>query len=152
MLFHEPLEREWEGEKRRKVEVSWLGIGVSLFQNILFLLVIRGWEPHLHITITSHYNRSPHTHLTGQPTYLLLPLVIHHFLHHAPRLSIKIWQLSSTQCSSDELCSTQQPPPSIPRHATHLGVLRLDFLSVDLWISSDNSTPPLHTVDLEHKI
>jgi len=51
--------------------------------------------------------------------YLFLPLVIHHFLHHAPRLAIEV---------------------------TQLAVLRRDLRSVNFRGRSDDVCPPLHFV------
>ena len=58
-------------------------------------------SPHLRITKIHlrmlHLKLLQHSHLplliTSRLPHLLLPLIIHHFLHHAPRLPIQIPQL-----------------------------------------------------------
>lgn len=66
-----------------------------------------------------------HLHLllvvTARQSHLLLPLVVHHLLHHAPRLSVQIAELA---------------------------VLRRNLRRVDLGRSRDDVRPPLHLVGL----
>ena len=59
--------------------------------------------------------------VAGRLALLLLPLVVHHLLHHAPRLSVEVAQLA---------------------------VLGLDLGGIDLGRSGDNVGPPLKRVDL----
>ena len=70
----------------------------SLFHDVLFLLVIAGGQSHL-----------------------LLPLVVHHLLDHAARLTVQVREL---------------------------GGLRLHLARVDLRVRLDQPAPPLHLVHL----
>lgn len=58
---------------------------------------------------------------TGGQTHLLLPLIVHHFLHHAACLSIQIGQFRW---------------------------LRIDFTCWDFRITCYQTIPPVHAIDL----
>ena len=70
---------------------------LKLLQHLHFLLILTRWLPHL-----------------------LLPLIIHHLLDHAPRLAIQV---------------------------TQLAILRLDLAGIDRWGVGDDVRPPFHLVD-----
>lgn len=59
--------------------------------------------------------------ITRRLSHLLLPLIIHHLLHHGPRLAVQVAELAA---------------------------LRLDLGGVDLGGTGDDMCPPLHLVDL----
>lgn len=59
--------------------------------------------------------------VASQPAHLLLPLIVHHFLDHGPRLAIQI---------------------------TQTRVLRRDFAHINLRRRRHNVSPPFHLIDL----
>ena len=68
----------------------------ELFENLQLLLLVAGWQPHF-----------------------LLPLIVHHLLDHAPRLTVQIAQLR---------------------------VFRLDLGGVDGGVVGEDVWPPFHLI------
>lgn len=114
---------ERKHQRRRERSKRPLHHSDSLLEDVLFLLLLRRGQAH------------------G-----LLPLVVHHLLHHPARLSVQVRQLGGGAPTNEE--AGGRDGARSERLRLYLGVLGADLLGVDFWICGDHLAPPLHLVDL----